>query len=159
MTSVAHKLPLQTAEEPSHQQPLVRPRRITGHRPLLHREALSISPTAIVGFGLIVAMILMVLMGHIKLDQVYSQQSALTTELSALQKDYEDLSSQYEQVFDMEAIKSTLTQNGSMVQLSPEQQTYMDLSRPDSAEIYEEDSAEHAFSLSNAFAEIVEYFR
>lgn len=159
MTSVAHKLPLQTAEEPSHQQPLVRPRRITSHRPLLHREALSISPTAIVGFGLIVAMILMVLMGHIKLDQVYSQQSALTTELSALQKDYEDLSSQYEQVFDMEAIKSTLTQNGSMVQLSPEQQTYMDLSRPDSAEIYEEDSAEHAFSLSNAFAEIVEYFR
>jgi hypothetical protein len=159
MTSLARKLPLQTAEEETRQQPLVRPRRIPLHRPHLHREALFVSPTAIVGFALIIIMILMVLMSHIKLDQVYTQQTALTTELTALQKDYEDLSSQYEQVFDMEAIKSTLTQNGSMVQLSPEQQTYMDLSRPDSTEIYEEESAEHAFSLSNAFAQIVEYFR
>jgi FlaG/FlaF family flagellin (archaellin) len=104
-------------------------------------------------------MILMVLVSHIQLDQVYTQQSKLTTELTALQKDYEDLSSQYEQVFDMETIKTSLTQNGSMIQLTPEQQTYMDLSRPDSAEIIDEEPAEGAFSLANAFAQIVEYFR
>ena len=104
-------------------------------------------------------MIVLVLFSHIQLDQINDEQAALSTQLTALQKDYEDLSSQYEQIFDMESIKTAFTTNGSMVQLTPEQQTYMDLSRPDNAVVYENDEPERVLPLSAAFSQVVEFFR
>jgi cell division protein FtsL len=157
MTSLAYKL-LPQQEEQTTKQPLVRPRRV----PQLHtgpRAHISVAPSAIVGFALVCVMIFAVLFARIQLDQVNEEQAALSTQLSALQKDYEDLSSQYEQLFDMEGIKSTLMENGTMQQVTVQQQTYMDLSQPDSTVVYEDDESKGLFPLSTMFADIVEYFR
>ncbi len=159
MTSLAYKLHPQIPEEQIVNQPLVRPRRTPQSHSVIRREAVPISPSAIAGFALVCIMMVLVLFSHIQLDRVNSEQSALSEELTALQKDYESLSSQYEQIFDMEDIEATLTSNGSMVQLTPEQQTYMDLSRPDNAVVYEEAEPERVLPLSTAFSQVVEYFR
>ena len=159
MSSLAYKLHPQVEEEKLSTQPLVRPRRTPQTHSALHREAAPISPAAIIGFALVCVMIVLVLFSHIQLDQINDEQAALSTQLTALQKDYEDLSSQYEQIFDMESIKTAFTTNGSMVQLTPEQQTYMDLSRPDHAVVYENDEPERVLPLSAAFSQVVEFFR
>ncbi len=159
MTSLAYKLRPQREETPVVNQPLVRPRRAPQTHEAARRETAPISPAAIAGFALVCVMIVLILFSHIQLDQVNSQEAALTTELAALQKDYEDLSSQYEQVFDMESIKTTLTTSGSMVQLTPEQQTYMDLSCPDNAVVYEDAAPERVLPLSTMFSQVVEFFR
>lgn len=159
MTSLAYKLHPQDKEEQAFSQPLVRPRRTTQSHNAARREAIPVSPTAIIGFALVCVMIVLVLLSRIQLDRVNDEQAALSAELSTLQKNYEELSFQYDQVFDMESIEATLTTNGSMIQLTSEQQIYMDLSCPDSATVYEDTELEHVLPLSTAFSRIVEFFR
>ncbi len=158
MSSLAYQLVEEPAYLPEAGKPQVRPRALKNKSvaaPVQHREAESVSVFAIVGFLIACALVVLVLLSHIELDQVNSQTAALSTQLSSLQEEYEDLSAQYEQMFDLEGIKTNLMNSGLMIQISSQQQIYMDLSQPDSSTTIEEEfsSPIHALwaSLSDLF--------
>ncbi len=161
MSSLAYKLPQESQERPESRLPLVRPRALKPQytvTPLLRRETEAVSPSAIFGFLLACALVVLFLLGHIQLDRVNDQTARLSTELSALQDEYEDLSAQYEQLYDMDSIKSDLMASGAMMQVSSEQQIYMDLSQPDSTTVYEGEEESEVTPLSAFFALVTELF-
>ena len=82
---------------------------------------------------------------------INDETTALSAELSSLEEEYEDLSAQYEQLFDMDTIKSDLLASGTMIQITSEQQIYMDLSQPDSSTVYEDDEEAETTLLSSFF--------
>ena len=154
MSSLAYRLSQNSEENTEAALPQVRPRALKARQPAAPRcrESEAVSVFAIVGFLLACFMVVLVLLCHIRLDQINEQTTNLSAELSALEAEYEDLSAQYEQLFDMDSIKSNLMASGAMTQITSEQQIYMDLSQPDSTEVCEEDDSSGAASLINSAA-------
>ena len=157
MSSLAYKLPPESEENTTEEEsslPLVRPRVLKSKNvsaPTLQRESEPISVSAIIGFALTLVMVVLILLGHIQLDRINEETTALSAELSSLEEEYEDLSAQYEQLFDMDTIKSDLLSSGAMIQITSEQQIYMDLSQPDSSTVYEGDEEAETTPLSSFF--------
>ncbi len=142
MSSLAYQLDFYPEEFAEESTPLVRPRAIKSkpvETPLLRREAEAISPIAVIGFLVACLLVVLVLLSHIELDSVNNQTAAVVTELSSLKDEYEDLTARYEQLFDLEAIKSDMIGTGTMSSITSEQQIYMDLSQPDATSTMTED--------------------
>ena len=142
----------QTAEEETY-QPLIKPRATEGARrqrrvrTMQLREQGAVSPLAIIGMLAVCVLVSMVIYMHIKLDDINAEQTKLNAQLTALEKNYADLSAEYETIFDLDEISESLTANGSMVQAAADQKIYMDLSKPDSAEAYESEENDSGLAI------------
>lgn len=161
MSSVAYKLPKEADHAAESKMPLVRPRAIKPKKttaPTLQREMEAISPFAVVGFLAACALVVLVLLAHIQLDVVNNETAALSNQLNQLESEYEDLSAQYEQLFDMDSIKNDLIASGAMIQVTQEQQIYMDMSRPDSSTVYEDNEETNTTLLAKLAASFSDIF-
>lgn len=161
MSSLAYKLPKEANQVSESKMPLVRPRALKPKKttaPTLQREMEAISPFAVVGFLVACALVVMVLLAHIQLDAVNNETASLSSQLNQLEEEYEDLSAQYEQMFDMDAIKKDLVASGTMIQVTQEQQIYMDMSQPDSTTVYEDNEEANTTLLAKLAASFSDIF-
>ena len=125
------------------------------------REAGAVAPFAVVGFlavGIFAALLLYSYAQFAVLnDRVITARGTLTS----LQTEYSTLSAQYEQAFDGARIQSAV--GDTMVQPSPEQVVYLDLSEPDAVTVYQRADAHGlagaAEKVKSLLAGLIEYFR
>ena len=125
-------------EELQRSQPQVQPRRRVVERPRIEvREAGAFSPFAIVGFAVVAICTALLLIANAQLAVINDQTVELRSQLATLQTEQNSLLAQYELSYDLDAIETQLTSDGSMVKLQPSQVTYLDVSEPDSVVFYE----------------------
>lgn len=119
-------------------KPQVQPRRRVVERPRIEvREAGAFSPFAIVGFAVVAICTALLLIANAQLAVINDQTVELRSQLATLQTEQNSLLAQYELSYDLDAIETQLTSDGSMVKLQPSQVTYLDVSEPDSVVFYE----------------------
>lgn len=144
-------------------KPRVRPKQKSLTRTQVQvREAGQIAPFAVVGFVLVGVFAALLLLSYTQYTMVADEVVSLRSELSTLQTENATLSAQYERVFDLERIQSAV--GSTMVRPTADQIEYIDLSEPDSVELYNGNGG--AFGLAGVLAGVkdvivgvVEYFR
>ena len=125
------------------------------------RTPQRLSPVIALGYTALAVMLAVLVMSYVELSTISGQVVSMQKELSALQTDQVALQTKYEQCYDMATIKESAAAAG-MTQPSDSQIYYIDLSDPDNAEVYQEQSQgvlqwlEH---LGQQLYAAVEYFR
>ena len=126
------------------------------------RPRQRVSLTALAGFAVLAAMVLVLVMSYAKLTAISSDVVSMKNELTALQSEHVTLLTRYEQTFDLSAIKEAAEATG-MSKPSASQIFYVDLSEPDSVVVYQQGGGNilaRAFtSLGHGMCSVVEYFR
>lgn len=125
------------------------------------RQRQHVSILSVVGFGAVAAMAVVLLMGYIQLTVLSAETVELQSQLSALQTENMDLSNQYEQMFDLEAVKEAADAAG-MSRPTSGQIDYIDLSDGDTAVVYQQEEpgffSRLLSSLHHGVYAVVEYF-
>ena len=133
-------------------EPMARPR---------VRERQKVSGVLLLGFTALAAMIVMVLMSYAQLTSISSDVVGMQKELKTLQTEHVALLTQYERTFDLTKIKAAAAAAG-MNKPSASQVNYIDLSAPDSVEVFETQNVSvlsRVFtSLGQGVCSVVEYF-
>ena len=126
------------------------------------RTRQKVSPTALVGFAALAAMVLLLVMSYAKLTAISTNVVSMKNELTTLQSEHVKLLTRYEQTFDLSAIKEIAEATG-MAKPSASQIFYVDLSEPDSVVVYQQGGGNmlgRAFtSLGHGMCSVVEYFK
>ena len=125
------------------------------------REAQHVSPVSVLGVLATFAMAFLVLYSYIDLTMLSTETVALQQELETLETEQVALTAEYQQMFDLAAVKEAARAAG-MDKPSSSQVCYIDLSVGDSAEIYREEKpsalSRVAASMHKATDALVEYF-
>ena len=118
-------------------RPKVRPRTQELTRPHVEtRPAGKVSPFAVVGFAAVLALAVCILMNYVTLSSLASEVVDLNTQLTQLRSEEATLLARYELAYDLGAIESAVTADGSMSRPQPGQMIYVDLTEPDSVTVY-----------------------
>lgn len=123
------------------------------------REQQAVAPFAICGFLAVVLVAVVLLMGHIQLNSIYSDTVELQNQLTSLQNEASDLEAQYEATFDRETLERAVAADGTLTSPNTEQSVYVDLSEPDNAVIYEDAGGGLFHAIGEFFRSAVEFFR
>lgn len=119
-------------------RPNVRPKERTLARPRVQvREAGKVSPFAVVGFLSVGVLAILLLMTCVRLTVINDEAVQLRSQLSELKEEETKLLAQYELAYDLQAIETQLTTDGTMVRPSSSQMVVLDLSEPDNVVIYD----------------------
>lgn len=126
------------------------------------REAGQVAPFAVVGFLAVLVFAALLLFSYVQLTVANGEMTALRSELTALQTENATLTAQYEKVFDMATIEAAV--GDTMVHPTADQVVYIDLSEPDTVEVYGGGETYRGplgalRSAGAVLGEIVEYFR
>ena len=126
------------------------------------RQAGQVSPFAVVGFLLVGVFAALLLMSYTQYTVVADEVVSLRSELGTMQTENATLTARYEQVFDLEQIQSVV--GGTMVRPSASQIEYIDLSEPDSVELYAGNGGSSGVmgiltGVGEVISDVVEYFR
>jgi len=125
------------------------------------RERQHVSAFSIVGFAAVIGMAVLVLMSYVQLTVLSADTVALQSQLAALETENVRLTTEYEQMFDMAAVKEAAAAAG-MSKPSGSQVSYIDLSEGDSAEVYQKEDpsllSRLLTSLNHGIYAVVEYF-
>ena len=153
---------LRHAGEERREEAAARPavKSVAAARPLV-REAQRVSILSVAGFVAVAVMAVMVLMSYVTLTQISSDVVELKHQLSALETDNVTLTAEYQQMYDLSAVKEAAAAAG-MAKPVASQVHYVDLSNGDNAVVYatEEPSvlSRVAASLHHGVSVVVEYF-
>lgn len=144
-------------------QPHVRPRRRETVRPKADvRAAGKVSLFAVAGFAAVAVMAVLILMSCVQLSAISTQAVALQDEMEQLHSEEATLRARYELAYDLGAIESAVTADGSMSRPQAGQMVYVDLTEPDSVVRYarEEEDAAGGFleSLEEIVSSVLSYF-
>lgn len=144
-------------------RPKVRPRQREVVRPKVEaRPAGRVSPFAVVGFAAVAVMAVMILMSFVTLSTVSGEVVALDAQMSQLKDEEATLLARYELAYDLGAIESAVTADGSMSRPQAGQIIYVDMTEPDSVVLYSSASESQAGfldTLEEAIANALAYFR
>lgn len=125
-------------EEVLQPRPQVRPRRQTVARPKVKvREAGYVSLFAVSGFAAVAALAVLILMSFVQLSTISSSAVSLDSEMTRLRSEEATLRARYELAYDLGAIESAVTADGSMSRPQSSQMVYVDLTEPDSVVVYD----------------------
>ncbi len=145
------------------ERPRVRPRRQELVRPKVEaRPAGKVSLFAVAGFAAVAVMAVLILMNCVTLSTVSGEVVELTAQMEQLKSEETTLLARYELAYDLGAIESAVTADGSMGRPQAGQMIYVDLTEPDSVVVYEpEDQARPGFleGLEEAIANAMAYFQ
>lgn len=125
------------------------------------RPAQHLSPVLTLGFVAVAAMLVLVVMSYVELTTISNNVVSMQKELQALQTEQVSLTTRHEQAFDLSSVKEAAAAAG-MSQPSDSQIYYIDLSEPDCATVYAEetDGIEKVLSvLHQGICALVEYFQ
>ena len=100
------------------------------------RPAGKVSPFAVVGFAAVLVLAVCILMNYVTLSSLANEVVDLNTQLSQLKNEEATLLARYELAYDLGAIESAVTADGSMSRPQAGQTIYVDLTEPDSVTVY-----------------------
>ena len=137
------------------------PRRQAVTRPQVAvREAGHVAPFAVVGFLAVGVFAVLLLLSTLQLHVASDNVVSLRNQLTALHTEQATLSARYEQEFDLQRLQAAV--GGTMIRPTPDQITYLDMSRPDSVEVFNGNAtpgaAGAAKGVGEVFSSLVEYF-
>ncbi|MBE6956872.1 MAG: hypothetical protein E7450_05425 [Ruminococcaceae bacterium] len=142
-------------QEEQYNIPKRAPRRQTVSRPQAAvRQAGHVAPFAVVGFLAVGVFAVLLLLSTLQLHVASDNVVALRNQLADLHTEQASLSAQYEQEFDLQRLQNAV--GGSMIRPTADQITYIDMSRPDSVEVFNGSAADTG--NGNVFSDLVEYF-
>ena len=120
----------------------------------------GVSPIAILGFAAVAAMLVFVLLGYVKLNDVANGTSQLEDKLEELTENERRLHIEYEKVFDINEIERYATTELGMTKPSDAQIYTVNVTPPDKAEVLAADSSSgHPVKDFIAFLKsLTEYF-
>ena len=150
-------------QEEQHNVPRRAPRRQNLSRPQVAvRQAGQVAPFGVIGFIAVGVFAVLLLLTTLQLHMVSDNVVTLRGRLSTLNSERSTLSAQYEQIFDAQHLQAAV--GDTMVRPTPDQITYIDMSRPDSVVIFTGNTATPGAAgatkgASNIFYSAVEYFR
>ena len=125
------------------------------------RERQDVSVFSVVGTVAVIAMALVMLYSYIQLTLIAAETVELKNELAVLQAEEISLTAEYEQMFDMSAVKEAASAAG-MSKPGSSQVCYLDLSGADSAVVYQQTETSMLSrvltSLHHGMYAVVEYF-
>lgn len=125
------------------------------------RERQHVSAFSLVGFTVVIGMAVLLLMSYVQLTVLSADTVELQNQLADLETENVRLTAQYEQMFDMAAVKEAAAAAG-MGKPSGSQVGYIDLSEGDSAEEYQKEDpsllSRLLTSLNHGVYAVVEYF-
>lgn len=149
-------------EEVLRPQPKVRPRHQELARPKVEvRQAGKVSLFAVAGFATVAVLAVFILMSYVQLATVSGEVVALGNEMARLQSEEAVLRARYELAYDVGAIESAVTADGSMSRPQLGQMVYVDMTEPDSVVVYEQSpEVETGFwdSARQAVGNLLSYF-
>lgn len=143
-------------------RPQVRPRTQPVARPKVKvREAGKVSLFAVSGFAAAAVMAVLILMSYVQLATISGEVVSLGNEMTRLQSEEAVLRARYELAYDLGAIESAVTANGSMARPQPSQMVYVDLTEPDRVVRYstgEETANSFAEGVRDIVRNVMAYF-
>lgn len=161
----AVRAPRREEEQRNSPRPQVRERR--GTRELTRtrvqvREAGQVAPFAVIGFAAVAVLAVLLLGSYSRLTVEYGQMMDLQGELTALETENATLTAQYEKAFDLETLQQAV--GDTMVRPTGDQVVYIDLSEPDTVEVFQEDGLQSRLTgavekAGRALSGVAEYFR
>lgn len=145
-------------------EPLIRPReRVVGRERVRVRAAGYVAPAAVIGFLAVAVVAVLILMSYVQLTDTSNQIVRLRREAETLATEHAELMTQYELAYDLKSVEEQVTSSGKMVQPSAGQIVSLNLSEPDSATVYAEETenilGELWESLTGAVRNIGAFFR
>ena len=150
-------------EEVLRPRPKVRPRHKVVARPQVQvRLAGRVSPFAVLGFAAVMVMAVFIIAGYVQLSAISAQSVALSNEMSQLKSEEATLRARYELAYDLGAIESAVTSDGSMSRPQAGQMVYVDLTEPDSVVRYgqtEESGGSILDSVEEVVGDLMAYFQ
>ena len=137
-------------------QPVRRP-----HQQAAVRPHARISPLVLGSAVVLVAMVVMLLMGYVRLTEISTSVSGMKEEISQLNEEHVALLTEYEKTLDMAGIKEKAEAAG-MEKPSAGQIEYIELASSDAAVVYDSEGENFLDrgiqSLQYAAASVLEYF-
>lgn len=123
-------------------QPRVRPRHKELTRPQVQvRPAGKVSLFALCGFTALAALAVLILMSCVQLSTISGDVVDLNSQMTQLQSEEAVLRARYELAYDVGAIESAVTADGSMSRPQMGQIVYVDLTEPDNVVVYDQGEA------------------
>ena len=125
------------------------------------RPAERVSPVMVLGFAAAAMMMVMMVFCYVQINAVSTRIVSLRSDVSALQTEQVALQTRYEQAFDLSGVKEAALAAG-MSMPSDSQIHYIDLSDPDSAVVYQQESNNMELvvaAVEKGIGTAVEYFR
>ena len=127
-----------------------------------HRERIQVSNLVVIGFGVLAALVVAILMSYAQLAIVSHGIVGEQKQLAALEEEHIKLLARYENTFDLTSIKEAAEAAG-MAKPSASQIYYVDLSAPDNVVLYARAEANvlgRVFaSMGQGVVSVVEYFK
>ncbi len=149
-------------EEVLRPQPKVRPRHKTVSRPQVQvRLAGKVSLFAVAGFSVVTVLAAFIIAGYVQLSTISAQTVELNSQMSQLKSEEATLRARYELAYDLGAIESAVTSDGSMSRPQAGQMIYVDLTEPDSVVRYnqpEETGGSILESVEEVVGSLLAYF-
>ncbi len=149
-------------EEPAVQtHPRTRTRRRELIRPKAEvRPAGKVSLFAVAGFATVIVLAVLLLMNYVQLANISSDVVELNSQMTQLQGEEAALRARYELAYDLGAIESSMTADGSMSRPQSSQMIYVALTEPDSVVVYDRQEETGGFweSVEEIVGSILEYF-
>ena len=143
-------------EEVLQPKPKVRPRQKTVARPQVQvRSAGKVSPFAVLGFAAVTVLAALIIAGYVQLSTISAQAAELNSELSQLKSEEATLRARYELAYDLGAIESAVTSDGSMSRPQAGQMVYVDLTEPDSVVRYGQTEEQPSGGILESVEEVV----
>ena len=125
------------------------------------RPAQHVSPVMVLGAVAVAVLMVMVVLSYVELATISDNVVSMRSQVSELETRQVTLMTQYEQAFDLVSIKEQALAAGMSLP-SDSQVYYIDLSDPDNAVVYEQESQGMTYVLEQVWESIlraVEYFR
>ena len=126
------------------------------------RQAGKVAPFAVAGFLAVAVLAVMILMSYVQLSTISHEMVELENQMTALQSEEATLRARYELAYDLGAIESAMTADGSMSRPQPNQITYVSLAEPDKVVLYGQEEASNSGLFSEAktiLGNLLAYFR
>ncbi len=126
------------------------------------RRRAEVSVVAVLGFAAVLALLVMVISGYVRLYELSSTHADLTDELTALQAEHNRLEASYESKLDMDQIETVAAGELGMHVPTDDQIVYLDMSGEDAAVVYDSDSMDVGSvfrALKNGFGYLTDYIR
>lgn len=148
------------AGQESTAQPLPQPRQTPGHRPRPKRKTrvrqkMVVSPFAVLGMSMAIAMLVLAIFGYVQVYEASSQVDEMEGLVAQLQEDNRNLQNQYDSSINLEDIEARARELG-MQQPSAKQIIALNIPAQDTAVIAKEPAANPIVAAINA---IVDTFR
>lgn len=143
-------------EEVLRPRPKVRPRHKTVARPQVQvRLAGKVSLFAVAGFSAVAVMAVFIIMSYVQLATISAEAVDLGSQMTQLKSEEATLRARYELAYDLGAIESAVTSDGSMSRPQAGQMIYVDLTEPDSVVRYGQAEEAAGGSILDSVEEVV----